>query len=123
MHVDEAAVLIRLKDAPEGSYREGMNDKALYEATRGTWVVSPRREKAEYALAVVGGVVREVYRIRAWHPANTIPYRTRADLTGDGRWEFEGAVADDAVRRKYVGQSVHEYFPRHAQNPIRYVNC
>lgn len=42
----------------------GMTDQALYEATRGTWVISRQRAVlARYALAVYHGVVKEVFQI------------------------------------------------------------
>jgi hypothetical protein len=113
--VREPAILITINQL----YRSGMSPQELYEATRGFWVVGPRRENAELALAVYQGVVREVYRIRAWHPAATLEYATRdAEANrGSRRWEFEGDIADD-VRENYVGRSVG----KGGQNPIRYVN-
>jgi hypothetical protein len=39
------------------------------------------------------------------------------------RWEFVGKVAEDRIRRKYVGKSVAHYWPKGAQNPVQYVNC
>jgi hypothetical protein len=86
----------------------------------GSGVIGPRREEAELALAVYQGIVREVYRIERWHPAGTLPYRTRDDVAkyrGSGRWEFEGTIASD-VRDRYVGFSVGKGW----QNPVRYVN-
>lgn len=98
-------------------YRSGMSPAELYEATRKSWKVDPRRaKKVELALAVYQGVVREVYRIREWHPAGTSPGQTR-DVEPSGRWEFEGDVAQD-VRGDYIDFSVG----KGGQNPIRYVN-
>ena len=57
-NVMEPALLIRLTD----SYRPGMSDVALYEATRGVWRIGPRREGARLALAVHDGLVKEVYQ-------------------------------------------------------------
>lgn len=114
--VREKALLITINRM----YRSDMTAEELYEATRGRWVLGPRRDEVELALAVYQGIVREVYRIRAWHPAGTLEYRTRGDLRPDdasGRWEFEGEVAID-VRDAYVGFSVG----KGGQNPIRYVN-
>jgi hypothetical protein len=115
IHVEEPAVLITINK----SFRPGMSPLELYEATRGFWRVGLRREGAELAFAVYRGDVHEVYRIRAWYPAGTLPYRTRdvGQNRGSGRWEFEGEVATD-VRRKYVGRHVG----KGSQNPIRYVN-
>lgn len=114
--IRECAILITINQL----YRPGMTAEELYEATRGVWKVGPRREGAELAFAVYQGVVREVYRVRRWHPAATTPYRTRPDVPGyrgSGRWEFDGEVAHD-VRDAYVGLDVG----KSGQNPIRYVN-
>ena len=100
-------------------YRSDMSDKELYEATRGVWRIGPRRGKAEFGMAVYRGVVREVYKIKEWHPAGTLTYETRnaEDVNLSGRWEFEGSVAED-IRDEYVGYSVGPS----GQNPIRYKN-
>jgi hypothetical protein len=114
--VREPALLITINRL----YRSGMSPLELYEATRGRWVVGPRRDKVELALAVYQGVVREVYRVRAWHPAGTVEYQTRSDLRPEDlgrRWEFEGDIAED-VRDRYIDGSVG----KGGQNPIRYVN-
>jgi hypothetical protein len=74
--VTEPALLIRIPKR----YREGMPAHALYEATRGVWRVDPARvRRARYAMPVVHGVVREVYRIAAWYPAGSTRYETRHD--------------------------------------------
>lgn len=114
--IREAAILITLNQL----YRSDMTSEELYEATRGFWVIGPRRARAILALAVYQGIVREVYQIERWLPAGTLAYRTRdaAAYRGSGRWEFEGRVAHD-VRDRYVGRSVG----RGGQNPIRYLNC
>jgi hypothetical protein len=54
--VHEPALLITINRL----YRSGMSPLAPYEATRGVQVVAPRTDKAELALAVYQGVVREV---------------------------------------------------------------
>jgi hypothetical protein len=113
--VEEPAVLITINK----TFRHGISSLELYEATRGFWVIGPRRDKVEVAVAVYRGVIREVYRIRNWYPAGTLEYRTR-DVgvnRGSGRWEFDGEVASD-LRAKYVGRFVG----KGGQNPIRYVN-
>jgi uncharacterized protein len=101
-------------------YRSNMTEKELYESTRGVWVIGSRRDKAEYAMAVYQGIVREVYSIKAWYPAGTLVYETREPIDYDieRRWEFEGTIASD-IRNQYVGKKVG----KSGQNPIRYVNC
>jgi uncharacterized protein len=118
--IEDPVLLIRINRL----YRHGMSDKELYEATRGVWRLGSRREHARYALAIFEGVVRETYKIDKWHPAGTLEYETRdEDLAVKKRWEFEGRVAPEMVRARYVGGSVAAYFAKGSQSPIRYVNC
>jgi hypothetical protein len=119
--IDDAVILVRIPKL----YRSGISDVALYEATRAAWKIGPRRECADYALAVVGGVVVEVYAIGAWQPAGTSHYATRpqGEVDRPGRWEFVGDVAPAPVREKYRCHSVGDYLKPGNQNPIHYVNC
>ena len=104
-------------------YEFGMNRRQLYEITRGVWKLGPRREKAQYALSVYEGVVREVYEIQSWHPAGTTPYRYRSQrsLRIRGRWEFVGKTATAQVRELYLGKNVRSYLTAGGRNPIRYM--
>lgn len=98
---------------------------ALYDVTRGVWKVSERRDRAELALAVFQGVVREVYRIRSWHPAGTTVYKSgrKADAKWKGRWEFIGTKADEETRSAYVNRSVASYSVKGHRHPVVYVGC
>jgi len=120
VEVSVPALLIRINRL----YRHSMNEHELYEATRGTWKLGPRRNGARYAFAVFEGVVREVYEIKEWHPAATTPYTTRdATTLSRDRWEFTGQVADAQIRDEYVGRSVVAYFSQGQQSPTSYVKC
>jgi hypothetical protein len=119
MEISEPAILIRINQ----KYREGMSGQELFEITRGVWKLGSRRENALLAFAVYKGIVKEVYLIDSWHPAGTLPYRTRKDVHIPGRWEFQGKLAPDAIRDKYLDESVEVYFSKNAQNPIAYVDC
>lgn len=121
--ISHPALLVRINRL----YRHNMSAHELYEATRGVWRLSARREGAQYACAVFEGVIREVYAIQSWHPANSTPYTTRQDELArrdlTGRWEFVGEVAPENVRAQYFGGSVRSYFKRGQQAPVVYVNC
>jgi hypothetical protein len=119
-----AAVLINITK----SHRYGMTPAELYDVTRSAWVVSlANAERAEYAMAIYRGVVREVYRIAAWLPDGSTlrvdDVDRKRDIEPERRYEFVGAIAEDDVRRRYVDRNVAAYFPRGAANPIKYVNC
>lgn len=119
--IDDPVLLIRINKL----YRYGMSPLDLYEATRGVWRVGPRRDQAQYALAVYQGVVQEVYEISQWFPGGTTLYTTRLkeDVNAPERWEFTGEIAAEAIRSKYVSKSVKSYLSPNSQNPIVYVNC
>jgi hypothetical protein len=94
-----------------------MSTEALYEVTRGSWVIGKRREKARYAFALFRGIVRAVYRIDRWYPAT----EKREGYNASNRWYFDGEVASDLLH--YIGGSVIAHHGiANAQNPIRYVN-
>lgn len=73
VEIREPAIVIRISRL----FREGMTEHELYEATREVWRVGERRDQARFAMAVFGGVIKEVYQIDSWHPAGTTPYTTR----------------------------------------------
>jgi hypothetical protein len=118
--IGEPVMLIRINKL----YRPDMSVEALYEATRGIWTCGLRRENARFALAIFESVVREAYRIEAWHPAGTLPYKTRKaeDVQKPSRWEFSGEISVE-LSAKYKGGSVEKYFSKGAQLPFTYVNC
>ncbi len=114
--VEHPALLITINQL----FRSDMSTQELFEATRGIWKLGKRRERAEIAMAVYQGIVREVYRIKKWFPAGTLTYQTRPDkdFKKSGRWEFDGEIAEN-LREKYLHKSVG----KSGQNPIRYVKC
>ncbi|HYL45891.1 MAG TPA: hypothetical protein VEU52_02595 [Candidatus Limnocylindrales bacterium] len=117
VQITEPSILIRISEL----YRPGMSDAEMYDATRGDWVIGPKRERAKYAMSVYAGVVREVYAIAGWFPAGTT-FMSRRDRLGlPGRWEFVGRPAPKRVRLRYVNRDVSGYFKQGNQNPITYV--
>lgn len=83
----------------------------LYEMARKYWKVDIRRaRKATFVLAIVDGIVKEVYRPAEWKLTDN-PQHT-------GRCEFVG-VEDDST--DYIGKSVKSFYGR-SQNPVKYIN-
>jgi hypothetical protein len=118
VEVVDPALVIRINR----EFEYGMSAQALYETTRGIWVIGDRRDYARLALAVYDGVVREVYEIESWHRAGSTPYETRdqAELAEQShkRWEFLGHVATEPFRSRYLGGSVSHLFRKGQQSPI-----
>ncbi len=117
VEVREPAILIRIPRV----YRYGMSPTELYDATRSAWRVGRRRERVRYAFAVNDGIILEVYAIRHWFGAGAT-FSTRDTPPRPDRWEFVGTLAEQRLRKRYVGKSVARYFERGAQYPFRYVN-
>ena len=92
-----------------------MSSDEIYEATRQWWKLGDRREKARYALAVSGGVIREAYRIdpNSWESEK---------IEGKTRWRFSGTV-DATLSDKYRHTSVRHLHKPGQANSVYYFNC
>ena len=90
----------------------------LYEITRGYWRVNFDNVKdIEYALAVAGGEILEVYKIAAWFPAETTLRSVETPSENvENRLEFVGKIAPEKIRDKYIGKKVETQ-----QNPVRMI--
>ena len=122
VNITDPVILIRVNQL----YRHGMPAAELYDITRGVWVLSSERaSKMKYVFAVYEGVVREVYEPEKWMPALTTKYPTRTDLVPDdanGRIEFVGKIAPEAIRQKYLLGDVTAYTKVSLQAPCLYIN-
>lgn len=90
----------------------------LYEITRGYWRVNFDSVKdIEYALAVSGGEILEVYKIAAWFPAETTLCSVETPSENvEKRLEFVGKIAPEKIREKYIGKKVEPQ-----QNPVHII--
>jgi hypothetical protein len=88
-------------------YREGMSDRALYEAARGSWVLGDKADNELFALVAHGGLVRMAIEI------------DRLVETTPGRRAIEGRIlhSGDVVYDQYLGKPVP--VESHG-NPVRY---
>ncbi len=95
-------------------YSREMSSNELYEATRKSWVLGDKKNKAEFAIATYRGLTREIYKIEDWFQ---VPEH------GERRWGFNGKIADNEIRDQYKYKSIKRYFKKGAANPIKYLNC
>ncbi len=118
--IRENIVIIKINK----SFCEGMSENELYDVTQGCWkrkIASV--EKADYALSVVCGIVKEIYQIDEWLPAEnevweTIPYNETTDA---GSIVFKGRAADEEIRKKYLDHSVAGLFKRGEAAPVKVI--
>lgn len=119
--IKEPGILINVAQ----QYYHGMSAGELYDETRSAWKLGIKREKAKYAFSLHAGIIREVYRIVGWFPGwSTLRSagRNAEHKQSKVRWEFVGCLADEEMRKYYIGRSAIRYFKPGAQNPIKYVN-
>lgn len=83
----------------------------LYEMTRKYWKVDiTRARRATHVLAIVNGIVEEVYIPVDWKYTEDPKYI--------GRCEFLG-IKDEQTN--YIGKSVDSFYGK-SQNPVKYIN-
>jgi hypothetical protein len=114
--IKENIVVIKINE----SYYEGISAEALYDYTRGIWYRSLKSvSDAKYALSVVDKIVVEVYKINRWMPATKAIFKTRTvdPKRAAKRVAFEGTIAENSVRNRYIGKSVAYLFEYGASNP------
>lgn len=86
--------------------------QSLYDASRGYWYVgtSGKAYKCRYVVASYFGRVMEVYEIdtsKSWQTWRQSPKKTKPDDKPQSsmRRAFEGCVASQDIRAKYIGKS------------------
>jgi len=96
-------------------------DKDIYEAVRGCWVINPERaRKHNLVLAHVRGIVVGVFRPMDWVRSTkaNFPWHTGED----NRWGFVGEPAEEETARLYMRKRVPEaYRAKGAANPVRFI--
>lgn len=98
-------------------YKRARDEKSIYEATKERWVIAEyRRKEIKYVLSEFRGLIIEVFEIDHWYPVST------TDLNGKEkiRWGFNGKVAPESIRSKYLNKSVAHHKSKGTANPIRY---
>ncbi len=94
-------------------FNPDMTPYELYEATRKHWKVNKvKAESVKFICSVYRGIIQEVYKPQKWVKSGE--YKDR--------YMFEGEVATEDVRQKYLDKSVKHYWKKGSQNPIKYVN-
>jgi len=104
---DEPMMLININRR----FKPNMTTEDYYNATKDHWLVS--RVKASsypYVASVFVGIIREVFQVNKWILTD-----------GSKRSHFEGVLAPEHIRRKYINKSVSEFWKKGSQNPVKYV--
>lgn len=104
---DEPMILININRR----YKPHMTSDEYFNATKGNWHISRIKAAAyQYVASVYIGIIREVFLVSKWLESDE-PKRSY----------FEGTLATQSIRDKYVNKSVSEYWKQGSQNPVKYV--
>jgi|CXWL01.1.fsa_nt_gi hypothetical protein len=96
------------------------SERSIYDAVRGVWKLDiERARQQEIVLAVIGRIVRGVFRAKEWVPAtvDNFPHLTE-DIPG--RIGFIGVIAEPPVVERYLNRLVPRAY-QHGQNPVRFI--
>jgi hypothetical protein len=96
------------------SYKPEASQNEIYEAAKEKWVLSPDKLKdIHYVVAEAQGMVQEVFEVDDWYPV---------EFEGKTRYGFNGRVASDDIRDKYIHQSVRHLRKPGDVSPVHYYN-
>ena len=104
-----------------GSYKHASGEERIYNATKQTWRMSdPRDGKIKFVLSEYRGLIVEVFEVDNWYQ-NERPYKSGRNkgkkYLGYG---FNGKIANEDIRKKYINKSIAHKKKRGASNPITY---
>lgn len=90
---------------------------SLYDATRHCWRVKYETVmKYKYVLAVIEGIVQEVYQVQYWQFAEKWSNDTDK---AKGRLEFVGEIAPESIREQFIGKTIpYEYRKPGLASPV-----
>ncbi len=99
-------MIIKIKE-----YYLSQRGYSIYETVRSAWKLNVEKaRKYKYVLAVIDGIVREVFEVYEWHP----------NEQGD-RYEFTGKQADPVVRNNFINKKVPSKYRKKGQaSPVLY---
>lgn len=109
------------------TYKRGNGTSPIYQATKETWLISEwRLPQIKYVLSEFRGLIVEVFEVKNWYPKQRLKNKTidkekntkiQVEVIGYG---FDGNVAPDEIRNRYINKSVAHLKQRGAAQVIRY---
>ncbi len=103
-------------------YERGNGKDAIYKATKETWTIDKSRiENLKIVLSEYRGLIVEVFQVDNWYPKdrgfNVGTKRYGQTKIGFG---FNGHIAPDEIRQKYLNKSIAHIKTRGSATVIRY---
>lgn len=117
-HIDDDCIIININN----QYVRNLQTEQIYQATKEIWRIDDKRvDDIKYVLSEYRGLIVEVFRVVRWYPKKR-GYNATAKKAGQTYmgYGFEGVVAEDAIRNKYINKSIAHKKVRGRSNPIAY---
>lgn len=111
--IAEKCIIIKIRQESIDRFDGDISD-AIYRAAKSAWKLSlTRANKADFVIAVSGGIIKAVYSDLKWRR-----------IEDTERLEFDGTPAPQDVLDKFVGKRIpQEYRQQGNASPCQYVNC
>jgi hypothetical protein len=96
------------------SYKRGIDDKAIYNATKASWTIKKDRlvdkegnNIINYVLSEYHGLIVEVFKVSKWYEEER-GFGSKAKSYGKTKkcMSFEGEVAPENIRKQYINKSI-----------------
>ena len=117
-HIDNDCMIININK----QYSRGMGRDAIYYATKEKWKIGKEMlRKIKYVLSEYRGLIIEVFKVDEWYETKR-EYRPGAQRAGQTYigYGFNGHIAEDDVRNKYINKSIAHKKVKGRSNPISY---
>lgn len=103
------------------TYSRSLGQNAIYEATKGVWRMKNPSGKIKIVLSEYHGLIVEVFDVDEWYSEER-GYGSNAKKAGEKYlgYGFNGCVAPEETRRKYIYKSIAHLKKKGAANVIRY---
>ena len=111
--IDKDCMIININ----ATYKKGSGAEAIYTATKETWKMADwRPARYDYVLSEYRGLIREVFKVDEWYSKER-PDKNGKMYMGYG---FNGTVAGENVRHRYLNKSIKGIKPRGYGYPTIY---
>ncbi|MFA5736694.1 MAG: hypothetical protein WCX70_01820 [Candidatus Paceibacterota bacterium] len=112
--IEDKVILLNISQ----TYRPHMegDENSIYDIAKQAWSLSKTGESkdlVDYALAIYQNRVKGVFSIDRWKKAEYEPTK----------WEFEGKIAPDEIRNRYLNKKIVVAWGQGQNNSFRYLNC
>ena len=104
------------------NYKRGIEGYSIYKATKETWTINKDKlPKIKFVLSEFRGLIVEVFEVVEWYEKER-GYLPTAKRYGQSKigYGFNGVVASDLIRGKYLNKSISHLKKRGAASVIRY---